>query len=85
MIKPMTIDGVQYYSVPQFARITHRTTQSVTFLIKYGNKYRKLRYARMATIGKVLILASELTEYPFTSSGRGGRLFHYDSVGNVVE
>ena len=76
------IAGSLFLTVKNFARLTNRSEQNVRFLITKGNRIRQLRIIRFA--GKPMIYFSELTEFPFTVSGRGQeQIYHYDEHGQV--
>ena len=79
----ISIDGEAYYTVSEFANMTHRTEQSVRRLIAYGNRVRKLRVLNV--VGRLLVPAAELTEFPFTTSGARLDVYHYDVRGRIVE
>ena len=76
----ITIDGEDYFTIKEFARLTHRTEQSVRLLISHGNRIRKLEARHVSKT--VLIPLSELTEYIFTSSGKSRLVYQYDEDGN---
>jgi hypothetical protein len=79
---PIEINGDKYYSVKQFAHMTHRTEQSVRLLMLKGNKIRKLECHHFA--GKPFIPVEELTDFPFTVAGRNQEPYHYDEEGVVI-
>ena len=81
-IQPYRIDGSEYFSVKQFAVLTNRTYQSVMYLMKNGNRVRRLRVVRIAD--RPLIPAAELVEFPFTSPGGRVEVYHYDKNGNAI-
>jgi len=81
-IAPTKIADGEYYTLKEFARLTNREEDSVRKLIKKGNRMRKLRHRYF--FGSPFILAGELTEFPFTSSGRNAEIFHYDKDGKVT-
>lgn len=82
---PVVLDGIPYYTIQQFAKLTHRTKQSVSFLLKHGNSYRKLKAYHVEPLNIWMIPVSELTDYPFTLAGKGSYTFHYNEVGEVIE
>jgi len=63
------INGVDYFLVKQFARITKRTEGHIRSLINKGNKKRKLKCYYVGE--KPFIFVTELFEFPFLSAGRG--------------
>jgi hypothetical protein len=79
---PIEIEGSLYYTVKQFASITNRSEQSVRLLILKGNKIRKLLCVKFAD--KPFIPIDELTDFPFTVSGRNQSPYHYDKQGEVI-
>ncbi len=85
MINPETIDGVDYYTVAQLSIITNKTTQAIYKLIHYGNSIRHMR--RITMFGRMLIPATELTDFPFTGMGRNAHLtiYHYNKEGEQIE
>jgi len=82
-LEPFEINGRLYFSVKQFAEITHRTEQSVRLLMLKGNKIRKLERKFFAQ--KPFIPAEELTDFPFTVSGRNQTPYYYDENGDIIE
>lgn len=81
-LTPTRIDGIEYYSVGQFAELTHKAAQTIFTLIIAGNRFRRLNVLRIA--GKPLIPISELTEYPFTLPGKSQEVYRYDSSGQQI-
>lgn len=73
------IDGRQYLTVLDFARVTNRSTVNVRKLISVGNRIRKLRCVRI--VGRPMIPLEEVTEYPFTVAGTSKVIIHYDMHG----
>lgn len=67
--KPVNINGINYYTIKQFAELVHHTEGSVRQLIAKGNRIRKLKAVKM--LSKTFIPVSELTEFCFTYVGRG--------------
>lgn len=78
---PTEIDGVKVYTVRQFATIVERTDQTILNLISKGNKIRKLKAIKLGN--KPYVLASELTEFPFTLSGKGDEIYYYNDKGAI--
>jgi hypothetical protein len=81
------INGIQYFSVKNFALATGKSEQSIRFLITNGNRLRSLKADRIAD--KPMIPYSELLEFPFTLAGRNSEeVYYYDENGqqqpNVV-
>jgi hypothetical protein len=77
------VNGKFYFTVKHFAWATHRSEQSVRFLISKGNRLRKLKATWDR--GRRMIPYSELTEYPFTVSGRAQEeVYHYDEDGAIA-
>lgn len=76
----------KYFTVEQFANKTNRTTQTIYHLIRNGNCIRKLKSIKLGS-STVLIPVSELTEFPFTTTGRNAKysVYHYDKNGNIIE
>lgn len=86
-MKPMDmteeLNGERYFNVKSFAIATKRSEQNVRFLMSYGNRIRKLKVEYI--MGKPLIPYSELTEFPFTVSGRFNReVYHYNEDGDPI-
>lgn len=69
------VNGVEYYDVKTFAALTNRTSQAIYRLISKGNSLRKLKVDRI--LGKPMIPASELVEFPFCLSGPSARETEY--------
>ena len=79
----VTINDKTYYTVKDFARLTNKTEQTIRKLYNIGNRIRKLKGLYIAN--RLFILTSELTEYPFTVSGRNSRtVYHYDQEGVII-
>ena len=82
LLEPHVIDDVKYYTVKQFALITHRSEVNVRHLIHDGNRIRKLRCTHI--IGKPMIPAIELCEFPFTLAGRNiYEVYYYNKDGEI--
>jgi hypothetical protein len=82
-LSPTVIDGEALYTVWQFAKIVKKSEQAIFTLIGKGNRLRKLRVRRL--LGKPLIYASELTEFPFTLPGHSMEVYHYTPEGQQTE
>lgn len=65
--EPVVINGIKYYTLRDFATLTDKHTSYISLLFNDGNKERKLRGIKIGN--KPLILASELSEYPFKTRG----------------
>jgi ATP phosphoribosyltransferase regulatory subunit HisZ len=74
-IKPITINEINYYTVKQFAVLTNHSEQSIRRLMTYGNKKRRLKFARIGD--KPFIFATELQEFPFTLPGASVETYSY--------
>ena len=72
-----TFDGKEYYDIKTFAFKTKRTTQTIYRLKDTGNSIRKLKCEYI--LGKPMIPAEELTDFPFCAPGVAGdkRVIHY--------
>lgn len=83
--KSYTIDGEEVYDVDTFASITGKSRRTIYTYIHIGNSVRTLR--AKYTAGKPYILASELTEYPFTKIGPNSshRIYHFDRTGKKID
>lgn len=79
----VVIDGERFYTVFQFAKLTKKSEQAIFTLIGNGNRIRKLRVRRL--LGRPLIYANELTEFPFTLPGNSKAVYHYDENGNQTD
>jgi hypothetical protein len=79
------VGGELFLDVKDFALVTNKSEQTVRGYIKNGNRVRKLKVMRI--VGKPMIPFSELTEFPFTTSGKSTEeeVYHYDENGKVVE
>ena len=80
-IQPIEIEGRKVFTIRQFATIIERSEQTVLNLMHRGNKIRKLKFLKAG--GKPYIFASELTEFPFTVSGKGEDIYYYNSQGAI--
>ena len=81
-LTPIKINGVDYYTVKQFAWITNRTDQSVRRLILKGNKIRRLEAKYFG--GKPFIPVMEFKEFPFTFAGTSPDTYRYTDAGGTV-
>jgi hypothetical protein len=77
------IEGEAYYHISDFAAITKHTIPAIRYLCFSGGR-RQLKYRRDGS--RILIPASEVTEYPFTQGGRSQHLiYHYRATLNGYE
>lgn len=78
---PIEYNGKMYYDVKGFSFMTNRATHTIYRLINQGNSIRKLKTERF--LGRPIIPVEELTEFPFTAPGPGGKnnVVHYTSEG----
>jgi hypothetical protein len=77
------LNGRLYFTVQAFALVTKKSQQSIRFLMAYGNRIRKLRVEYI--FDKPLIPYEELTEFPFTLSGRNSKsVYHYNEAGEQI-
>lgn len=67
---------VEVMRITDFCRCVNKNNQQIHTLIYEGNKIRKLKVIIIA--GAKFIPVSEVTEYPFTLSGRSDSYYHYD-------
>jgi hypothetical protein len=74
-MKPTAINGAEYYTVDQFAKLVNRSPTAIYELIRTGNRIRHLRTIKI--FNKRLVLASELKDFPFTFPGKGTKIAHY--------
>lgn len=67
------------------AALTNRTTQTIYWLCNKGNAIRKMKSVKL--LDRILIPLEELTDFPFTSSGKNSaeNAYHYDANGKVIE
>ena len=73
----LSINGKDYWSVRQFAKLTGREDASVRYLITHGNNLRNLKADHFE--GRPFIRAEELFEFPFASPGKPS------PIGQIVE
>lgn len=73
----MRIGDTDYIHISEFAELLEHSVQSIRHLCFGGGGRRPMRHIRDGS--RVLIPVTELTEYPFTNSGRGGsdQIYHY--------
>lgn len=64
----VNINGLDYWTIAQFAFLVGISTSYVRVLISYGNKIRKLKVEHFGS--KPFIPAEEVFDYPFMSGGR---------------
>lgn len=83
-IEPIELHG-SFYTVKQFATMTNRSPQTIYNLLKKGNSIRAMKHTKIENF--VLIPRSELTEFPFTNTGRNARfsIYHYAEDGTIAE
>lgn len=62
------IEGKEYWTIAQFARMTKRTNASIRHLISQGNRVRKLKALKV--IDRLFIEDKEIFDYPFCIRGR---------------
>lgn len=82
VIDPETGDIVEVMRINDFCRCVNKNNQQIHKLMYQGNKLRKLKYLTIA--GVKFILVKEVTEFPFTASGRGDSFYHYDEKGKEI-
>ncbi len=83
-LSPIDLKG-EFYTVRQFAFLTNRSPQTIYNLIKTGNSVRKLKSEKIELFS--LIPMSELTEFPFTNTGRNAKIsiYHYTKEGQRID
>jgi len=83
-INIIPINGIDYITVKDMARITNRSNQTVYNLINKGNVIRKMKNIKISE--KTLIPYSEVFEFPFTYAGVNAKdnIYHYNSDGIIV-
>lgn len=69
--KTVTINGIEYFSTEQVARLTKRSPASIRHLCIKGNRIRKMKYLNLAKSN--WIEATELFDYPFTLVGKNSK------------
>lgn len=75
-LETYTHKGIEYLTVKQFASCVNRSEQTIYSLINKGNAVRKMESIKLfGTV--VLVPFSEITEFPFTSSGKSSDVYHY--------
>ena len=74
----ININGKDYWTLKQFSYLTHRGEASITQLVKYGNRIRKLKVLKVDN--KTYIEADELFEFPFIVIGRPSQ-----DAGTIIE
>lgn len=78
------VNGVLYLTPTNFARATGRSVGNVRYLMSYGNRVRKLK-VEYPLVGCPMIPYAELTEFPFTTPGRGRTsVYRYNEEGRPV-
>ena len=82
-MKPIEINGENYYTVEQFAQLTNKASQTIRGLMHKGNRIRKLKFVHFGN--KPFIPATEVTCFPFTVSGRNNNdIYHYNQKGVII-
>ncbi len=86
MTESVVVGGIEYYTVKEFAKKTNRSITAVYNLVVNGNSIRKLKSKRLFKT-RVMIEASEVSEFPFTPAGRRAeeKPYHYDEEGTIKE
>lgn len=79
---PETGGEVEVMRITDFCRCVNKNNQQVHKLMYEGNKVRKLKFIAIA--GTKFIHVSEVTEFPFTVSGRSDSFYHYDEKGKEI-
>lgn len=74
-VKSIQIDGEDYVTVNQFARLIDKTPGHVRVLLSKGNKVRPLYHKSYG--GKPFIPVSELFNYTFLYNGRPSKFGYY--------
>ena len=76
-ITPTLIEGVECYTIAQFAALTNRSQTTIYDLTRKGNSKRKLRTVRF--LERVFIPKEEYTDFPFMPPGRNSNAepFHF--------
>lgn len=72
------INGILYLHIQDFAKVTHRSPQSVRHLIEDGNSVRRLKAFRDRS--RLMVPLTELAGYPFVNHGKqlnGKDIYHY--------
>lgn len=64
-LEPTRVNGREYYTVAQFARIVGRDRSQIYMLYNKGNKLRKLDGIKVG--GATLISVEEVEAFPFDS------------------
>ncbi len=77
------LDGEMVYTVRQFALLTHRSEQMIRYLVRHGNRIRRLRALKI-TSRTLYIYATEYHSFPFAVSGKSREVGFYDSRGRVT-
>lgn len=82
IVDPKTGEKVEVMRITDFCRCVNKNNQQIHALMYDGNKQRKLKYIEIA--GAKFIPVSEVTEFPFTVSGRGDSFYRYNEKGEEV-
>ena len=65
--KTVQVDGIDYFFVSQFAKLTDYAASSIRALIYKGNSIRQLKHINLSD--KPMIPVTELFEFPFVAKG----------------
>lgn len=71
----ITIDNKEYYYLADFAELTNRSHQAVRLAIEPGNRLAKLKATKVGE--SLLIIATELTRFPFCCPGKSKRVIFF--------
>lgn len=74
----MTIGGIEYIHIQDFAEITGRSKQAIRRLIEDGNSVRRLKATRDRS--RLMVPVMELVGFPFVNQGKqmnGTDIYHY--------
>lgn len=77
----VTVEDKEYYYARDFAYRIDKSVQTIHDLIRNGNKIRKLKAVKHHN--QWLVLASELTEFPFVQQGKSNSCYYYNDQGCI--
>lgn len=66
-IQSISIDGVDCFTIKQFAKLVDRTAEYIRYLISTGNMIRKLKVRKIDT--HVYLPVQEIFDFPFVTQG----------------
>ena len=82
-LKPINIEGSDYYTMQQFALLTEKSIQTIRHLVCYTtNLTKKIKHTTFAN--QIFIPASELYTYKWKFPGKGELYYSFNEDGERI-